>query len=163
MKVQFNNMIQVERIRDALGFEWNKTGKDCLQGHSHKEIDGVKLIAVNVFKVGASKWEDLVDQTIRDDGQVTMRIKEHAADNYINNFVLDNVFHGFIPSDIEVDRERTIKVKMGPGKVAKKVTKIVMAPGFLYGKMKIVDMEQDVKTGDYIITIRPQHIDTPVS
>jgi len=157
MKAKFHNMIQIERIKDIVGDQYSKGNPHFMNGFKHKQVDGMNLLDIQIFN-NNSKWEGIVDQIIRDDGSVEIRIKEEFAEDYINNFLVDNIFHGFIPADIIVDREKLVKVKVGKGsmKVAKMVQ--VVVSGYMYGEFKIANAEQDVKSGDYIFMMKPQQI-----
>jgi len=156
MKTQYHNLTPVARIKDALGYEWNTT-PNFMNGFKHKIVDGMTLLDIQIFN-NKSKWDGLVEQIITDDGTVTMRITEEFADDYINNFLTDNIFTAFIPADIEVDREKLVKTKVGKGYTVRKMMKVVVEPGYLTGQYKIVSAEQDTKTGDYIFTAKPQSI-----
>ena len=171
MKTQFHNLVPVKRIKDVLGYDWSKTS-NFMHGFKHKEVDGMKLLDVQIWK-NTSEWDGLVEQTIADDGTVTMRITEEHAEgqgktyhgatsetyvSFIDNFLTDNIFHAFIHGDVEVEREKMVRVKMGAGYAVRKMVKVVREPGYLYGQYKIVSAEQDVKTGDYIFVAKPQHI-----
>ena len=156
MKTQFHNLTPVARIKDALGYEWNTTS-NFMNGFKHKVVDGMNLLDVQIWK-NTSKWDGLVEQIIADDGTVTMRVTEEVADDYINNFLMDNIFHAFIPADIEVDREKLVKTRVGKGHTVRKMVQVVREPGYMYGQYKIVGAEQDTATGDYIFTAKPQQV-----
>ena len=156
MKTQFHNLIPVKTIKEILGYDWSKT-PNFMCGYKNKEVDGIKLLDVQIWK-NNSKWDGLVEQIIADDGSVTMRLVEKHSEDFINNFLTDNIFHAFIHSDIDVDREKVVRVKMGAGYSVRKMVKVVREPGYLYGQYKIVSAEQDMKTGDYIFVAKPQHI-----
>ena len=156
MKSQFHNLIQVKRIKDILGYEWSKS-PNFMNGYSRKKVDGVEVLDVQIWK-NNSKWDGMVEQVIADDGAVTMRIAEEHAEGLINDYCADNVFRGFIHSTIEIEREKMVRVRMGAGYSVRKMMKVVREPGYLYGQFKIVSVEQDNKSGDYVFVAKPQHI-----
>ena len=159
MKVKFYNMNPVERIKDVIGHDFAKGNPNFMNGFKHKQVDGMNLLDIQIFN-NNSKWDGLVEQIIHDDGKVILRVKEEVAEGHINDYLMDNIFHGFIPSDIVVDREKQVRVR-APGSKGKMVaTKLVPVSvnGYYYAPYKIAEVEQDAKTGDYIFIMKPQQI-----
>ena len=157
MKTQFHNLIPVKSIKEALGYKWSKS-PDFMNSFSTKVVDRVEVLNVLIWK-NNSKWDGMIEQVLADDGCVTMRIAEESSECLINNYRHDNVFHGFIDYNLEIDREKLVRVRMGPaGYSMRKMMKVVREPGYLYGQYKIVSADQDIESGDYVFVAKPQHI-----
>ena len=154
MKSKFENLVAVERIKDIVGDAYSKGNPKFMNGFKWKQVDGENLLDIQIWNQN-SKWDGLVEQIISDDGSVSMRIKEDHADDYINNFLMENVFHGFFPNDIVVDREKLVRVKVGKGNAMVSKSVPVQVEGYMYGEYQIVSAEQDADSGDYIFIAAP--------
>ena len=154
--IESNKLHAVASISEKLGYEWNKSGRDCYVGSSLSKIDGDDVLAVQVWNGVENKYR--VSQEIRDDGVVIKEYSpknaQHIIDYHVNSYLHDAVIDGFIPSDIMIEEPKQFYVKQGNGRavIEKMISKKV--DGYMHGRYKIVDVGEN-SSGNMVFKFAP--------
>ena len=150
------NLIAVKTIKEVLGYDWNKTGKESHKGFRGRIVDGDLVTDVSVSVPGGVKDGKFVSQTLNSDGTLVTVVQ--GEDDVISNNYLHGIeFDKFIGAEIPVTRIAKKRMRFGAGFTVKEVPVQKIESGYWYGKYRVVDVTEDIESG--LVT----YIQKPVS
>ncbi len=149
------NLIATRTIKEILGYDFNRSGKDCWRGHISKTVNGDEVHDLQVINPDGVRSNPHFKQIVHSDGIIhsicsSPNIDHEKDDTNVldNDFLYDNEWDVFISANVPVMVEKKKRIRVGKGKfMVKRVLVESMERGYWYGKYRIVDTWIDKETG----------------
>ena len=149
------NLIAVHTIKEVLGYEFNRSGRDCRVGCVIKKVGEDAMHEVQVLQSEGVRSFPHFKQIVHSDGTIhsicgdpNVNHEERTDGLLDNDYLYDNEFDVFIGAEVPVTIEKKRRIRVGRGRFMVKTIPVeTIKKGYWYGKYRVVDTWIDKETG----------------